>query len=115
MHIHNVFCNRKSQTGPPCIDRTGLLHPVKFLKQQRKLFLRDHITEVGNRHRHDRIRGIHLYDDFLALRTVFNGIIDQVIKQTGQQIAVRRDHLGSYIALQLVGQVFLHKIRIKFL
>ena len=115
VHVHDVLGNDQTQAGSAGIGGTGLLHPVELFKQQRQFFLGNHIAVVGDRNRHHRIGGLYLHQHPFAFRAVFDGVVDQIVKQPRQQIAVGLNHLGRYIALQFIGQMFFHEIGIKFL
>ena len=93
----------------------GLLNPVELVKDQGKLLRRDHITIVGHGNLYLIGIGHDLHQDPFALRAILDGIADQVIKQTGQKVAVCRDNLGRHIALELIGKALVGKIRVGFL
>ena len=58
---------------------------------------------------------MNLHQHPFSVRTVFDRVIDQVVKEARQKISVCRDNLARDIALQLVGEVFVLEARIKFL
>ena len=115
MHVYNVFYDGKSQTGSSGMGGAGLLDPVELVKYQRKLLRRDHVTVVGHGNLYRIGIGHDLHQDPFALRAVLDGIADQIVKQAGQKVAVRRDDLGRHIALKLIGKPLVGKVRIGLL
>ena len=54
---------------------------------------------------------MNLHQHPFSVCTVFDRIIDQVVKEARQKISVCRDNLARDIALQLVGEVFVLEIK----
>ena len=88
VHVHYFLCNGKSQSSSSCTAGAGLLYTVKFIENKRKLVCRDHISIVGNRNCYCFAFCMDLHQDPLSIRPVLDGIANQVIEQTGKQIAV---------------------------
>ena len=102
MHVHYFLCNGKSQARAPRTAGTGLFHPVKLVEYQRQLLRRYDITVICNGDRHHILLGQYLYQDSFSVGAVLDGIADQVIEQTGKQIAVSCYDFYRYIALQII-------------
>ena len=80
-----------------------------------QLSLRDHIAEVYHRNGYHFFLCLDLYQYLLSLGPVFDGIVDQVVKQPGQEISIGGDLQGRHIAGQFIGKPLIGKAGIKLL
>ena len=115
VHIHDIFRDGEAQTGSARIQGTGLLHPVKFIKDQRQLLGGNHVSVIDHRHGNDLSIRKDLHQNLLSLSPVFDRVSNEIIKEPGQQISVGRDRQRRHVARQLIGQMMVGKAGVKLL
>ena len=114
VHIYDIFCDRQAKPRSSGASAAGMLYPVKFIKYQRQLVRRYHVSVIDHRYCNRLFFCVDLYHYPLAVRSVFDSVIDQIVKQSGQKIAVRCDDLCWNVGLELIRKVLIRKTGIKF-
>ncbi len=94
------------QPGAALVAAGGDVHPVEPLGQTRQVLGRDPHAPVDHRYRDPRALGVRALQplqrdrDHLALGAVFDGVLDQVLEQLDQLVALTPHRHPAQIALE---------------
>ena len=117
MHIGDVLDDRQAEarsTGTGRV-RPAVIRPVKAVKNQWQLIFRNHIAVIHDFDRHDLPIRPEADPDTLSFLTVLDGIADQIIEKSRQQITIGFDDLRLPVRYEIIAETVLLKIRVALL
>src|SRR6266481_2704951 len=92
VQLGNMFHNRQPKTGPAEFATARFVRAIKPLEDARQILLTNADTIIAYAQR-DLIAGtVRFETNFTALTRIFNGIIEQIIKNLPQARFVRADY-----------------------
>ena len=117
MHIGDVLDDGQTEarsTGTGRV-RPAVIRPIKAVENQRQLICRNHITVIHDFDRHDLSIRPEIDPDTLSFLTVLDGIADQIVEKSCQQITIGFDDLRLPIRYEIIAEAVFLKIRVALL